>query len=235
MKESLTIIIVIALLFVFYISCNTPTPYEPTEQEKQYLKLLTAYMTAYLNNTTQYNANPGQFAHIDLRQKMIWADSYDEKTYWIYVEQGVSGSAPYRQRVYKLEVTGEGEYASHVYDFDSEIDRQNSVGAWNDDNPLSDLNEYDFYYKSGCTTYLNIVDPTTEIVFEGGTKGKDCEGNYQGTPSYTTTEVTIRADGMDSLDQIYSQETDEQIGGSTNGPYLFDMIENYNPELDFEE
>jgi CpeT protein len=211
------------LIIISFTSCKTG-PFEDSD-----FLLLASYMTGDFDSEAQHDAHPTQFHHVDVRMKRIWADDTD--CVWMYVEQGLDGYAPYRQRVYKLDKLGENEFVSKIYEFKSPTDETNAIDSWQEEDPLSDLTESSFNYKDGCDVFISKQGDGS---FFGETIGKDCTTEYPPSdpvPCYTTTEVTITSEYMESEDKIIKQSDDVQIGGSFNGPYMFDKLENFDEEL----
>lgn len=157
--------------------------------------------------------------------KPIWSGRTDG--YWLYIEQALAGSNPYRQRVYRVSVVDEIQIGSDVYEFLNAADAQNAVGAWTLADPLGDLTPDDFDLREGCTVYLTRSDPET---FSGGTLGKAYASDMSGS-TYATSEATLTADQMRSRDRGYDAD-DEQVLGAVDGPYIFDRKQNFDGDLD---
>ena len=183
-----------------------------------------AWMTGDFDSFNQSQQNPA-YLNITLRMKWIWPERTDG--YWLYVEQAVAGSNPYRQRVYKVGVATQSRIASEVYEFLNVSDEQNAVGAWADENPLSDLGPDDFVARDGCIVFLTRTDPVT---FTGGTDGKDCASSMYGA-TYATSDVTLTAEQLTSWDRGFNAN-DEQVWGAVAGPYIFDKKQNFDSDLD---
>ncbi len=183
-----------------------------------------AWMTGDFDSLEQSQQQPAYY-NITLRMKRIWRQRADG--YWLYIEQAMSGSLPYRQRVYQVHMDSETQVASEVYEFLNTADEDAAVGAWAEDEPLAELSPDDFEYRGGCAVFLARTDPET---FTGGTDGKGCESSLNGA-SYATSEVTLTDVQMRSWDRGYNSE-DEQVWGAIAGPYIFDKKENFDSELD---
>ncbi len=237
MKKVIRDVIIVILLSVVgfsFLGCNIE-PKETWVPEEGDYRDLAAFMTAYFNNLNQHQSNPTYYV-IELRQKRIW----DTKTsgIWVYIEQGYSELDPdynqysvYRQRVYNIVETDTDEVTSYVYGFKDSNDEDMAVRAWEDEKPLSHLSTSDFEKKEGCEV---ILTKTGDGQYEGGTVGKECLTAYPGA-TYATSVVTIDIGNntLTSLDRFYNS-SDQQVGGASS-PYIFDVIENYNQELDSEE
>jgi len=183
-----------------------------------------AWMTGDFDSYEQSQQQPAYY-NITLRMKRIWPDKADG--YWMYIEQAMAGSTPYRQRVYRVVMADETTVGSEVYEFLNPSDEAGAVGAWADPDPLGDLTPDDFELRDGCTVYMTRQDIDT---FIGGTEGKDCESDLNGA-TYATSEVTLTIDQMRSWDRGYNAD-DQQVWGATAGPYIFDKHQNFDPELD---
>lgn len=183
-----------------------------------------AWMTGDFDSYNQSQQHPSYY-NITLRMKRIWPTRTDG--YWLYVEQAVSGSNPYRQRVYRVGMIDETRVGSDVCEFLNTTDMQNAVGAWALDDPLSDLTPDDFDLREGCTVFLTRTDADT---FLGGTEGKECASDLNGA-TYATSEATLTADQMRSWDRGYNA-ADEQVWGAVAGPYIFDKKQNFDSDLD---
>lgn len=183
-----------------------------------------AWMSGDFDTYEQSQQQPSYY-DITLRMKRIWPDLTDG--YWLYVEQAVKGNLPYRQRVYRVRMESDTLVASEVYSFINEADEDAAVGAWQDDNPLSDLTPASLEQKTGCEVLLERVDVDT---MNGGTQGKDCSSTLNGA-TYATSDVTVIVDQLTSWDRGYNAN-DVQVWGAVDGPYIFDKLDNFNIDLD---
>lgn len=197
-------------------------PYRPDQSVNA--RQAAAWMTGDFDSYEQSQQQPAYY-NITLRMKRIWPDMADG--YWMYVEQAMAASPPYRQRVYRVVMAGETMVGSEVYEFLNASDEADAVGAWADPDPLADLSPVDFVMREGCTVFLTREDVDN---FMGGTEGKDCESDLNGA-SYATSEVTLTIDQMRSWDRGYNAE-DQQVWGATAGPYIFDKHQNFDAEMD---
>lgn len=222
-KKLIPIILLILFVAISLLACKGED-IDPFEDDD--FLLLSSYMTGDFDSEQQHT-DDSNFAHVDVRMKRIWADDTD--CVWMYVEQGIDGYNPYRQRVYQLGKLGDNEFVSKIYGFKSDSDKNNAVGAWQDEDPLSDLTISNFSYKTGCDVFISKEEDGS---FHGETDGENCTTTYQGQPAYTITEVYVTSEYLQSEDKIINQDTGYQIGGSFHGPYMFDKLENFDPELD---
>ena len=159
--------------------------------------------------------------------RRIWP-SASATAYWLYVEQAMTGSQPYRQRVYKVERKNTTELVSRVYEFTSSSDMQAAVGAWKDAAPLASLSQGALTEKAGCAVVLTRDKAGAR--YSGSTAGKACPSTLSGA-SYATSKVEIRKDRLTSWDQGFDAG-DTQVWGAVKGPYVFDLVKDMDPELD---
>lgn len=157
-----------------------------------------------------------EFFDVRLHMAAIWTSRTDGP--WIYVEQAMATTLdkPYRQRVYRLIDRGDGSVESFVYELPNPAER---VGAWS--NPsLFDADSPDgLVPRAGCS----IVLQKSGDVWRGSTNERDCESSLRGA-SYATSEVTLRADGLDSWDRGFDAN-EKQVWGAKKGPYQFRRLQ----------
>ncbi|MFO0630372.1 MAG: chromophore lyase CpcT/CpeT [Polyangiales bacterium] len=130
----------------------------------------------------------------------------------MYVEQARADAlnAPYRQRLYVVEAE-EGGVRSRVFEFHTPA----SVVGLCADPSRADVRPEDVIEREGCAVHLRAVDGR----FTGGTRGQGCESTLMGA-RYATSEVELRADGLDSWDRGFNAQG-QQVWGSTAGAYRF--------------
>jgi len=130
-------------------------------------------------------------------------------------EQAVAGMAdkPYRQRSYRITAIEEGLFRSAVYALP---DPESRVGAWRDDEPLSDLSPDDLDLRAGCAVFFRW-DDSGEYV--GGTIGRGCASSLRGA-SYATSEVIVGEGRIESWDHGFDSDH-AQVWGAEKGPYIF--------------
>jgi len=131
----------------------------------------------------------------------------------MYVEQARldTPTQPYRQRLYAVQPGDDGAVVSRVF----ELRRpERAVGLCDRATPAEYLAE-EVIERDGCAVYLTPEGDR----FVGGTRGEACASTLMGA-SYATSEVTLRADGMDSWDRGYNS-TMRQVWGATAGAYRF--------------
>lgn len=190
------------------------------------LKQLVAFMTGGFNSEAQSKTDPTYY-DITLVMKRIWPTA-STTAYWLYVEQAVTGSQPYRQRVYKVERTSSTAFTSRVFEFKNTSDMTAAVGAWKEQNPLSTLSESALDEKTGCAVVLTYDAGSQR--YTGATLGKSCPSTLSGA-SYTTSKVAIYKNKLTSWDQGFNA-SDTQVWGAVKGPYVFDLIKDMDMDLD---
>ncbi len=189
------------------------------------LKQLAAWMTGGFDSSKQAKANPSYY-NITLVMKRTWKSS-KKAGLWLYVEQSVTGSQPYRQRVYFLEDLGGGKFSSKVYDFKTAADKTAAIGSWSKDDPLSNLSESDIVEKTGCAVILKWDAAAKK--FTGGTVGKKCLSTLSGA-SYASSRVDVFKGKLTSWDQGFDSN-DSQVWGATAGGYVFDLVKDMDTDL----
>jgi hypothetical protein len=163
------------------------------------------------SSEAQSKADP-EFFDVRLHMTPIWTSRTDGP--WLYVEQAMATTLdrPYRQRVYQLIDRGDGSVESFVFELPNAAER---VGAWSDPARFDrDLPE-SLIPRAGCSIVLERVGAT----WKGSTNDRDCESLLRGA-SYATSEVTLRADGLDSWDRGFDAEG-KQVWGAKKGAYQF--------------
>lgn len=187
------------------------------------LQKLAAWMTGRFSSAAQAKQDL-TFYHITLDMKRIWPDRTDG--YWLYVEQAMAGSLPYRQRVYRLTVAG-STLSSAVYEFASTAEADKAVGSFKQDKPLSQLTPQDLKEKTGCAVLLTW--DAKAGLYSGATKPKACLTTYNGA-SYTTSDVQVSKSKLSSWDRGFDSG-EQQVWGAVKGPYIFDKLQDLDPAL----
>lgn len=179
-----------------------------------------ACLTGSFSSAAQAKADPN-FRSIDLHMAPIWPDRKDGP--WLYVEQAVSEAPerPYRQRIYRLQPgTGDGGIPvvfSFVYTLPG--DPLAFAGAWKDPQRFQSIDPGLLSILDGCTVTLR-GDGAERLV--GGTYGTGCVSTLNGA-AYTTSEVTLAPDLLETLDRGYDL-AGTQVWGSEHGPYRFARV-----------
>lgn len=204
---------------------GAPDTSPPDSSAVDRLAQLAAWMTGGFSSAKQAQSDPTYY-DVTLVMKRIWAKS-KKPGYWLYVEQAITGSKPYRQRVYYLEDKG-GKLVSRVFDFKDPARRAAAVDSWKQADPLDTLGEADLVEKTGCGVVLTF--DTAGAMFGGATEGKQCLSTLSGA-SYATSKVQVSKGKMTSWDQGFDS-SDKQVWGAVAGPYVFDLVKDMDTDLD---
>ncbi|WP_298426120.1 chromophore lyase CpcT/CpeT [uncultured Kordia sp.] len=177
------------------------------------LSALQTLMTGSFDSSEQA-ANDESYYSISLHMYPIWKS---KDGYWLYVEQALSTNQlkPYRQRVYQLEKLEDGSFSSKVYTLANPKD---FIGKWKtpaffDQFDLSLLKE-----REGCAVILKKEGN----MYTGSTNEKDCKSTMRGA-SYATSEVTIKANVIESWDRGFDSN-DEHVWGAEKAGYVFKRL-----------
>lgn len=164
-------------------------------------------------NSAEQAAADSAFYNITLHMYPIW-EKDDAK--WLYVEQAVSQmqDKPYRQRVYKVEKTGDNHYQSVVYTLKDEA---NFVGKWSEPKFFDQYDTSILEERDGCAVLLEKTGPKT---FSGSTQDDNCKSSLRGA-RYATSQVTIKDGTIISWDRGFDQNG-KQVWGATQGGYIFE-------------
>ncbi len=203
----------ISFCFVVFLSCRLHRNTEKASvKEFRYLK---ACMSGDFSSEEQ-SKNDSDFFDIRLRMVPIWESASTSRTFYLYVEQAVATSVekPYRQRVYRVELTEQGEIISRIFT----VQGPERLTNKNAQDPIfKQLTPDSLQIKDGCEVYLTY-DKATQS-FGGSTKDRTCPSDRNGA-SYTTSRVNIYNDQMISWDQGWDKN-DQQVWGATKGGYIF--------------
>lgn len=157
---------------------------------------------------------------LDIRMEMapLWRERSD--ALWLYVEQARADALdrPYRQRIYQLIQSPDGEFESRVYELPGD-DPLRYAGAHLDASRLAGVRKEDLKLKEGCSIFLRRLADGT---YEGSTRGKGCASKRQGA-AYTTSEVRLSADRMVTWDRGWDA-AGTQVWGATGGGYIFRRV-----------
>lgn len=205
------------------LGADTKAPADAAPTFDPQLTHLASWMTGSFSSADQAKKDLA-FYHVTLDMKRIWPQQTDG--YWLYVEQAIAGSLPYRQRIYRLRIEGTS-FTSTVFEFSSKAEADKAVGAHKQAQPLAQLTEKDLVEKPGCGVTLSW-DAKTKV-YSGATKPKACLTTYNGA-TYTTSDVQLSSDKMSSWDRGYDS-SDKQVWGAVKGPYIFDKLQDLDPEL----
>ncbi len=180
-------------------------------EEVDDLRRLAAWLTGSFTSTAQAEAD-SNFFDIRLEMVPIWTDRNDGL--WMYVEQASAAALdrPYRQRVYHLTADSDGSLVSTVYSISEPL---RFAGAYADTKPLNALSPDSLMLRDGCEIRMTFTDGA----FVGATGKQTCGSTLRGA-SWATSEVTIHADRLETLDQGWDDDGN-QVWGSEHGPYIF--------------
>lgn len=175
------------------------------------LSSLQRMMTGSYTSAEQASKDSSYY-DITLHMYPIWKNDMSVK--WLYVEQAVTSnpSAPYRQRIYKLEALPDGHIASYVYTLDHP---EEYIGKWQEPQFFNGKNKSILSLREGC----EVILLPTKRGYEGSTRATSCGSTLRGA-SYATSKVTIEDDRIESWDQGYDAKG-VQVWGATKGPYIF--------------
>jgi hypothetical protein len=174
-----------------------------------------ARLTGSFSSEAQSKVDP-EFFDVRLHMAPIWASRTDGP--WLYVEQAMATTLdkPYRQRVYRLLDRGDGSVESFIYELPNAAER---VGAWRDPARFDADTPEALVPRAGCSIVLNRAGD----LWVGSTNERDCESSLRGA-SYATSEVSLRADGLDSWDRGFDADG-KQVWGAKKGPYQFRRVQ----------
>jgi len=178
------------------------------------LQNLKTWMSGSFSSQEQADADTN-FFDIRLQMVPIWEHSTDDV--WLYVEQAASWNLekPYRQRVYRLSKLGNGSIESAVFMINNPLQY---AGAYENRELLRSLESDSVYEKVGCSIILKF----DEDAYVGTTIEDQCPSDLYGA-KYATSEVSIKADVLESLDRGYDSGGN-QVWGSEYGPYIFKKL-----------
>ena len=191
------------------------------KRKSENLRRLAGWMSGYFRSTEQAEKDSSYY-DISLRMIPIWRKSSD--SYWLYVEQAVTGheKKPYRQRVYKLIQISDNLFESRVYTLNNPL---RFIGEWKEKNPLSGITPDSLKLREGCSILLR---KSGDNGYTGNTAGKNCSSEINGA-KYATSIVKITRSKLISWDRGFDS-LDNQVWGATEGGYIFDKIEDYTVE-----
>lgn len=187
------------------------TPPPPTAEEQ-----IVTFLTGTFSSAAQAQGDP-RYQDVTLRATPIWTDRTDAR--WIYAEQALASDPqrPYRQRIYRLARADASTIESMVLAIPGDPLRY--AGAWRERRPLDDLTPELLEPMSGCVVEFRQIGPS---VFQGRTSGTGCASSRDGA-AYTTSEVVLRADSIESWDRGFDS-TNRQVWGPSAGPYRFTRL-----------
>lgn len=198
-------------------ACAGPGQRVDTAPGEDRLLTLRAYLTGSFSSADQAAREPAYY-DIVLHMTPMW--TWRDDGPWLYVEQAVGATAdrPYRQRVYKLERSGDGRFWSRVFEFPEPAAH---AGAWRSGSPLSELSPADLEERVGCAITMSWDNASR--TFTGSTAGTGCPSELNGA-AYATSQVVLAPDRLITWDRGYDK-TGQQVWGATEGGYEFTRID----------
>ena len=165
------------------------------------------------DSSAQAAAAPDDYFPIRLVMVPIWPERPDAR--WLYVEQAVGAALerPYRQRVYRLALTENGEVESRVFTLP---DPKAAIAAWQRPEFFASMTPEQLELRAGCSTFLARGE---DGIWRGATRGTDCASSLGGA-SHATSKVTLELARVLAWDQGWSADG-EQVWGPVPGPYEF--------------
>jgi len=175
-------------------------------------------MEGRFSSARQASGNPA-YLEIEVRVGRVERWSGDGVVY-LYMEQALAGSPPYRQRVYRIE-PGEGDAVLSRVLWLPGDDLGRFVGAWRDEGLLAGVSVGDLEDR-GCVVELQPVASGGRWAWAGSTRGFGCPSDFRGAVR-ATSEVAVGESGFSAWDRGWGP-TDEQVWGPTEGAYVFDRV-----------
>lgn len=202
-----------AVLLLLPASCAGPNQRVDATPGEDRLLTLRSYLSGSFSSAGQAARDPAYY-DIDLHMTPMW--TWRDDGPWLYVEQALAATAdrPYRQRVYKLERTGDGRFWSRVFEFPEPAAH---AGAWQSGSPLSELSPADLEERVGCAVTMAWDGQSRS--FTGSTAGTGCPSELNGA-AYATSQVVLGSERLLTWDRGYDA-TGQQVWGATEGGYEF--------------
>ena len=215
MRKVLTIFTTTTLLILLILLLPACKSTQKAVSDDNGESALAALMTGSYNSAQQA-ATDSNYFDISLHMYSIWADRPGQ---WLYVEQAVTRMAtrPYRQRIYKVEAVGLGEWRSVVYEIEKP---ERFIGKWKEPSFFDQFDNSILIDREGCAVYLK---KDADGNYTGSTRADECKSDFRGA-AYATSIVTIRKDGIESWDRGFDANG-KYLWGAEFGPYQFDKIE----------
>lgn len=194
-----------------------PTGSESRSASAASLAELERYLTGSFSSQAQ-SREDSRFYDIRLEMARIWKERTDGP--WLYVEQAAAErlDKPYRQRIYRLRTLEDGRLESQVFLLPGDALRY--AGAWKKPELLAEVTPEQLVPREGCSILLEAQGAPR--MFRGSTAGTSCPSDLRGA-AYATSEVTLRQEGLLTLDRGYDAQG-QQVWGSQHGPYRFDRV-----------
>lgn len=213
MKRSFYSLAAIAMVFLLIISGSCKTTQKVRSEER--MQTLLGMMQGSFSSAAQ-EAQDSAYYNISLHMYPVWES---RAGHWLYVEQALFDmqDKPYRQRIYKVEQTGEKNFKTTVYSFTKQDE---AIGKWKEPKWFDQFDESILELRDGCGVFLEETSPG---VFEGSTKEGACSSSLRGA-SYASSIVRISKGEIYSWDQGFDAEG-KQVWGATKGGYIFKKLD----------
>lgn len=193
------------------LSLNAAQAQKPVGSDE--LETVFSWMSGRFSSEKQAAADSAFFS-ITLKMRPVWKETRTEK--WLYVEQAMAGKPPYRQRMYRLRLTGDTALESTVFELPGP---SRFAGAAEKPEMLSGLTADSLLLRPGCAIVLR---PKGDRLFSGSTPGRQCLSSLRGA-SYATSEVEVGPAGLLSWDRGWDV-SGRQVWGAVKGGYRFDKL-----------
>lgn len=186
------------------------------------VEALAGLMEGRFSSAAQAAAEPGSYLEIEVEVTRIEGWGGADEVY-LYLEQSVAGSPPYRERVYRLSA-GEaaGVVESRVLWLPEGRDLSGFVGAVESGEAVRGLTLSDLEDR-GCVVELERAEAGSAWLFVGETRGLGCPSDFRGAVR-ATSEVWFGAERFAAWDRGWGPR-DDQVWGPESGPYVFDRVE----------
>ncbi|WP_298515645.1 chromophore lyase CpcT/CpeT [uncultured Kordia sp.] len=208
MKNSL----IYAMITLFCLTISSCDSYKSVSTADE-LNALQTLMTGSFDSSEQATADDSYY-NISLHMYPIWTS---KDGHWLYVEQALNSNQnkPYRQRVYQLEKLENGKFSSKVYTLENP---KEAVGKWKTPTYFDQFDTSMLKEREGCAVILEKKGD----FYTGSTNEKDCKSTMRGA-SYATSEVTVKANVIESWDRGFDSN-DEHVWGAEKAGYVFKRL-----------
>lgn len=197
---------VLALLFVFMLGVPGAFAVEDVDYDR-----LVRWMEGTFSSA-EHARRDTAFTDMTLHVKRIWPDRKDAAWFYVELSRADAEDRPERQMVHQVMRVEEGMIESLVW---SVRNPEAVVGAWADSTKFEERSQKDLVRRRGCELYFQ----TDADRYVGGTHGMACASDVKGV-SYTTSTITVMADGIMIWERGYSP-VNEQLCGPKKQGYVF--------------
>ncbi|GAB5565670.1 MAG: chromophore lyase CpcT/CpeT [Winogradskyella sp.] len=204
-------IIPLFLIVTILLGCKSV---KTNSKEDRQLEELFSLMQGSFNSEKQAKAD-STYYNISLHMYPIWKD----KGHFLYVEQALNSmqNRPYRQRIYEVTRTSDGNFSSAVYKLN--VDSL-WIGKWETPKDFDAISLEDIALKEGCEVVLKRLG---DKHFKGKTGDDTCISTMRGA-SYARSEVEITENKVISWDRGFDADGN-YVWGAEFGPYIFDKLD----------